>query len=202
MRETESEHKEQGQALVEFTLVITFMILLLMGVLAFGIIFTNQISLFSTAKLAARKANLNDMKQEYCDPYTPDHYNSPIYDTVINNLGGLDPDKIHDILIFLPDDATGGILSNRVDVLDANGNEANGCYDYNNDGACDCSCPSGAGCVHDVCANTLTNNLRCPGAVSIGVEIRYDQDVVAPIINAITGDVMILPARVIMHIED
>jgi len=201
MHETESEHKEQGQALVEFALMITFMTFLLMGLLAFGIIFTNQISLFSTAKLAARKANLNDLKYEYCED-TSGHLNDSIYDTVVNNLGGLDPDKLHDILIFLPDDATGKILPNKVDVLYANGSEADGCYDYNDDGGCDCSCPSGTGCIHDLCANTLTNNLRCPNTVSIGVEVRYDQDVVVPIVNAITGDVIILPARVVMHIED
>ncbi len=201
MRENESEHKDQGQALVEFALMVTFLTFVLMGMLAFGIIFTNQISLISTAKLAARKANLNDLRYEYCNDASG-HSNGSIYDTVINNLGGLDADKIHDILIFLPDDATGDILPNRVDVLDKDGSEANGCYDYNNDGACDCSCPGGAGCVHDVCANTLPNNLRCPGTVSIGIEIRYDQDVVVPLINAITGDVIVLPARVVMHIED
>ncbi len=210
MRKTEPEHlehKEQGQALVEFALLITFLTFVLMGILAFGIIFTNQISLFSTANLAARKANLNDMRYEYCREGQQDqHLNTPIYDTVINNLGGLDPDKIHDILIFIPDDATGKIKPGRVDVLDADGTliAEHSCYDYNHDGTCDCtSCAAGGeNCVDDVCAGTLKNEWRCPSSVSIGVEVRYDQDVVVPIVNAITGDVIVVPARVVMHIED
>jgi len=202
MHKNESEHQEEGQALVEFALMITFMTFLLMGLLAFGIIFTNQISLFSTAKLAARKANMNDMRALYCVD-KDGHLNSPIWDTVVNNLGGLEPDKLHDILIFLPDDATGRINPNKVDVVYANGDDAaNVCYDYNDDGTCDCTCPGGTGCVHDVCGHSLANEDRCPPNVSIGVEIRYDQDVVVPIVNAITGDVIILPARIVMHIED
>lgn len=206
MRENELEHEDQGQALVEFALMITFLTFLLMGLLAFGIIFTNQISLFSTAKLAARRANQNDMIQQYCNPPIwsgpTGHLNDEIYDTVIYNLGGLELDKVHDILIFLTDDASGQILPGAVDVLDKDNNAADGCYDYNNDGSCDCSCPSGAGCVHDVCANTLENQDRCVANIAIGVEIRYEQDVVVPLVNAITGDVIILPARVVMHIED
>lgn len=203
MRENGSEHKEQGQALVEFALLVTFLTFLLMGLLAFGIIFSNQLSLFSTAKLAARKATMNTMRHDYCDGSDPNgHLNSPIYDTVINNLGGLEIDKIHDILIFVPDDATGKIRPNQVDVLYANGSEATGCYDYNHDGSCDCSCPGGTGCVHDLCANTFKNSMRCDPNLSIGVEVRYDQDVVVPIVNAITGDVIVVPARVVMHVED
>jgi Flp pilus assembly protein TadG len=199
------EHREQGQALVEFALLITFLTFVLMGVLAFGIIFTNQISLFSTANLAARKANLNDMRYLYCED-DDGHLNSPIYDTVINNMGGLDKNRIHDILIFIPDDATGNIRADRVDVLDADGAAVaeHTCYDYNHNGTCDCSSCSDGGenCVDDVCAGTLKNEWRCPGTVSIGVEVRYDQDVVVPIVNAITGDVIVVPARVVMHIED
>jgi hypothetical protein len=139
------------------------------------------------------------MRVDYC-ANPSDHLNDPIYDTVMNNLGNLPPAKIHDIIIFLST-SDGRITSNRVDVVYANGSEASGCYDYNHDGGCDCSCPSGSGCVNDFCANTFTNQYRCNTDASIGVEVRYDQDILVPLINAITGDVIILPARVIMHVE-
>ncbi len=192
------ETRESGQALVEFALLITFLIVLVMGVLAFGLILTTEISLLTTANLAARMANHNELRVEYC-ALPSGHLNGPIYDTVMNNLGNWPTENIRDIIIFRAEE-DGGIDSGKVDVVLGNGSEANGCYDYNHDGSCDCSGPGS--CVHDLWANTLTNNYRCDTTAFLGVEIRYNQVVPVPFINAITGDVIVLPARMIGRMED
>lgn len=190
-----NEKEESGQALVEFALLFTFLTLLVMGVLAFGLILTTQISLVGTARSAARRANLNDSKTSYCNESPGGHYNEEIYDTTINALAGLPAENLEAVLIFNGDD---GLDPNKVDVLDGNGNEISGCYDLNGDGDCDCP----GSCEHDVNANTFTNDDRCRFTIAIGVQVMYEQEVPVPLLTWITGDSMILRARVIFELED
>jgi hypothetical protein len=202
-----AEQEEHGQAIVEFALLFTILTFLVMGVLAFGLILTSMISVTAAAKSAARRATMNATKaNEYCGmDNLGEHSNDFLYETVLNSLGGLPPENLNSILIF--DGTSGDIDPGAVDVIYADGDEAVGCFDYNDDGVCDCtSCPAdclsgSAACVHDICANTFLNNCRCDPDISIGVEIRYNQEVPVPFLNLITGDVMILPGRAIFHIE-
>jgi Flp pilus assembly pilin Flp len=173
MKRKHKGQDEQGQAIVEFALLFTFLTLLVMGVLGFGLILTTQISLVSTAKVACRKATIRSMHTEYCSRQSSDHYNSPIYDTVINSLGGLPVENIEGIVIFEASDE-GQIIEENMDILDANG---------------------------DLVVSAFSNGERCRDDIYIGIEIRYNQEVPVPFINWITGDVMVLPARIIMHIE-
>ncbi len=166
-------HEEEGQAIVEFALLFTFLTLLVMAVLGFGLILTTQISVISTAKATARRATLRAMHTEYCNRQASDHYNSPIYDTAINALGGLPQENIEAIVIFEASES-GDIIQSNMDVLDADGNLVTGDF---------------------------PNGERCDDNIYIGIEIRYNQEVPVPILNWITGDVMVLPARIIMHIE-
>lgn len=190
----QNEREESGQALVEFALLFTFLTLLVMGVLAFGLILTTQISLVGTARAAARRANLNDSKTAYCNESPGGHYNEEVYDTTVNALAGLPMENLEAVLIFRGDS---GLNPNMVDVLDGNGNELSGCYDLNGDGTCDCP----GTCEQDVNANTFENSERCD-SIAIGVQVMYEQEVPVPLLNWITGDSMILRARAIFELED
>lgn len=193
----QSETREQGQALIEFALLITFLVVLVMGILAFGLILTTEVSLLSTANLASREANHNDLRKNYYCAFGDQHTNGPIFDIVMNNLGGLPAENMRDIIIFRAT-TTGEIDSNAVDVVLANGNAVTGCYDYNHDGSCDCP----GSCENDLNSGTLLNSMRCDASAYLGVEIRYDQVVPVPFISAITGDTIVLPARMIGKVED
>jgi Flp pilus assembly pilin Flp len=204
MRQNKKE--ESGQALVEFALLFTFLTLLVMGVLAFGLILTSEMSLVASARSAARKANLNKTKTIYCDTANlSGHSNSEVFETAINALGGLHPEDIRAVIIF--EGSGGQINPGAADVLDANGNDQSGCYDLNHDGTCDCtSCPTTCGsdaavCVHDICANSFCNQERCYYAESIGVQIQYNQEVPVPIFDWIVGDTVVLPAQAIFALE-
>lgn len=165
--------KEHGQAVLEFSLIAIVLALVIMGILAFGLILVNQISLEPVAKAAAREANLRTMHTEYCARAPGDHYNGPIYDAVIQNLGRLEQDHIDSIVIFQATD-DGHIRTDRQDILDAAGNLQTAAF---------------------------SNSERCSDLISIGIELRYIQEVPVPLVNRITGDPILLHARVIMHIE-
>jgi Flp pilus assembly protein TadG len=49
-------HNEDGQAMVEFTLVATLLLLILFGIIQFGIAFKNSIALTDAVRAGARKA--------------------------------------------------------------------------------------------------------------------------------------------------
>jgi Flp pilus assembly protein TadG len=48
--------KEDGQALVEFAILLPILLLLLLGILQFGVVFNNYIQVTSAAREGARKA--------------------------------------------------------------------------------------------------------------------------------------------------
>lgn len=47
--------REQGQTMVEFTIVLPILVVLLFGIIQFGIIFNNWVTLTDAARAAARK---------------------------------------------------------------------------------------------------------------------------------------------------
>ncbi|HZQ90108.1 MAG TPA: TadE family protein [Gaiellaceae bacterium] len=49
-------HKEEGQAMVEFVLVATLLLLILFGIIQYGIAFKNSIALTDAVRAGARKA--------------------------------------------------------------------------------------------------------------------------------------------------
>lgn len=51
--------RRRGQALVEFTLVATMLLLLLLGVVQFGIVYSNQLAVTDAAREGARRAAIN-----------------------------------------------------------------------------------------------------------------------------------------------
>jgi Flp pilus assembly protein TadG len=56
MLRVRSLHREDGQAIVEFALVLPLLVGLLVGIVQFGIIFNNYETLTDAARVAARKA--------------------------------------------------------------------------------------------------------------------------------------------------
>ena len=57
---TRSAHpRRRGQALVEFTLVATMLLLLLLGVVQFGIVYSHQLAITDAAREGARRAAIN-----------------------------------------------------------------------------------------------------------------------------------------------
>ena len=48
--------RQEGQALVEFTIVATLLILLLLGIAQFGIVWNNYVSVTQAAREGARRA--------------------------------------------------------------------------------------------------------------------------------------------------
>jgi len=169
---TRTTHKqeEQGQALVEFALVFTMLAMLVMGVLAFGLILTNEISLLAAARAAGRTATLHDTFNYYCSEPGDQNYNTPTYNRAMSSLGGLPPENIESIIIF---NAEPGMESHQ-DVLDQDGS---------------------------LLIDGFPNAERCTAGMHIGVELRYNQEVPVPIVNKITGDVMILRARVVFRVD-
>jgi Flp pilus assembly protein TadG len=53
---TTRTNKDKGQALVEFAIILPILLLLLLGILQFGVVFNNYIQVTSAAREGARKA--------------------------------------------------------------------------------------------------------------------------------------------------
>ncbi|MBN1813221.1 MAG: pilus assembly protein [Anaerolineae bacterium] len=168
-----SNRKEnQGQALVEFTLLFTFLALLLMGVLGFGLIFIQQIALLNTTRSAARAATVQDARLEYCDPNQPNgHSNDFAYDMAITALGTLEQDQIVSITIYDP------LTLSHEDVLDGNGTML--VQNFPNQYRCSLYSADG----------------------DIGIMIIYSQEMPVPLLNAITGDPVNLWARAVFPLQ-
>ncbi len=54
-----AQARRRGQALVEFTLVATLLLLLLLGIIQFGIVYSNQLAVTDAAREGARRAAIN-----------------------------------------------------------------------------------------------------------------------------------------------
>jgi len=157
--------RERGQSLVEFALLLPIIVLLVMGLLMFGIIFGVQITLTEAAAAGARQAVVED----YCSlPNPQGHHNTEIYDAVVNALGWLGKDNIQTITIYKAGE-DGSVTEGLMDVLDADGNSA-GTYNF-------------------------VNTHRCGADIYIGVEVTYRQVVFVPVINLVIGDEIVLQAR-------
>ena len=53
---TRRRNRQEGQALVEFAILLPILLLLLLGILQFGVVFNNYIQVTSAAREGARKA--------------------------------------------------------------------------------------------------------------------------------------------------
>ncbi|MBU0493959.1 MAG: pilus assembly protein [Chloroflexi bacterium] len=90
----------QGQSLVEFSLLLPILLLLVMGLLLFGIVFGVQITLTEAATAGARQA----VVEEYCSLPPTGHHNTEIYDAVVNALGWLGKGNVQSIVVYLAGD--------------------------------------------------------------------------------------------------
>jgi Flp pilus assembly protein TadG len=54
-----SLNREDGQAIVEFALVLPLLMALLLGIVQFGIVFNNYVTLTDAARVGARKASVS-----------------------------------------------------------------------------------------------------------------------------------------------
>jgi len=114
--------REGGQSLVEFALLFPIIVLLVMGLLMFGIIFGVQITLTEAAAAGARQAAVENYSSR--DPW--EYYDQTIYDAVVNALGWLGTDNIQTITIYAAN--SDGSMSGAKDVLDADGNDISLAY--------------------------------------------------------------------------
>lgn len=109
---------------------------------------------------------------DYTDQDLPDPFDAPIYGALVDNMIMLGPEHIHAIVIFDATDPLGADGSRR-DILDANGN---------------------------VVSSNYPNALRVMGG-AIGVQVQYDQPVIVPIVNTITGDEMRIIKQAALRLE-
>ena len=56
---TTRRHRQDGQALVEFAILLPVLLLLLLGIIQFGVSFNNYIQVTSAARKGARKASVS-----------------------------------------------------------------------------------------------------------------------------------------------
>lgn len=56
MRAPESLRREDGQAITEFALILPILVALLLGIIQFGIVFNNYLTITDAARAGARKA--------------------------------------------------------------------------------------------------------------------------------------------------
>ncbi len=152
--------------MVEFAILLPMIVLMVMGLMMFGIIFGIQITLTEAAAAGARQA----VVEEYCKLSGTGHHNTEIYQAVVKALGWLGKENIQAITIY-ETTADGGIGSYQ-DVLDKDGNQGSP-YNFTNGRRC-----------------TLVQTFGY-----IGVRVTYRQPVFLPMINLITGDEIILQGQ-------
>ena len=77
---------ERGQAIVEFALVLPILMAILLGIIQFGIIFNNYITLTDATRAGARKAAVSRFLNDN---------GASAKQAVIDSAQGLDPDRPH-----------------------------------------------------------------------------------------------------------
>ncbi len=108
--------RQEGQNLLEFALIFFILIMIIMGIIGFGLIFNAHLNLNLAINSAARAGSVIDYSL-----YPPNEsYDEAIYDELVGNLILLNADNIVDITIFRPQ--ADGSIGSMKNVLDADGN--------------------------------------------------------------------------------
>ncbi len=158
--------RPNGQSMVEFAILLPMIILLVMGLMMFGIIFGIQITLTEAAAAGARQA----VVEEYCKLSGSGHHNTEIYQAVIKAMGWLGKENIQSIAVY--EAQADGSVGSYQDVLNKDGTQGSP-YNFTNSRRC-----------------TLVSTYGY-----IGVRVTYRQPVFLPMINLITGDEIILQGQ-------
>jgi hypothetical protein len=126
-----------------------------------------------TLNLAVNAAARTAAVQPYKDGTIPldDPYDEPIYNEIVDTLMLLTADNIESIIIFEPE--ADGSIGSTYNALDGNGNYTHTSY-FNDDRDRD--------------------NI-------IGIQITYNQPVIVPLINAITGEEVEIVKMAVSRIE-
>lgn len=159
-------HRPHGQSMVEFAILLPMIVLMVMGLMMFGIIFGIQITLTEAAAAGARQA----VVEEYCKLSGSGHHNTEIYQAIVKAMGWLGKENIQSITIYEATDDGG--IGDYQDVLDKDGNQGSP-YNFTNSRRCQLVQTFGY----------------------IGVRVRYRQPVFLPMISLITGDEIILQGQ-------
>lgn len=107
---------QKGQGLLEFSLIFLILMMIVMGVIGFGLIFNAQLTINLAASAAARQAAVLDYEGEPAN----EHLNEPIYDAIIDSLILLNSENIIDITIYKPQED--GSIGVEKDILNKDGN--------------------------------------------------------------------------------
>jgi len=162
---------QEGQGLLEFTMIFLILMLVMFGIIGFSLIFNAHLNLNLAVNAAARVGAVI----EYTDPIYPEYYDEPMYDELVGSLVLLDQDNIVDITIFDGDEAGGAVGTHR-DILDGDGNHI---------------------------SNNFPRSLRTreSGDAAIGVQVRYNQPIIVPLLSAITGEEILIVRSAVVRLE-
>ena len=108
-------HRQEGQSLVEFSLICLILFMILLGIIGFSLIFSAHLSLNLAVNTAGRAAAVQDWS------FAPETgYDQIIYDELVGSLIILTPQNIQSIIIYRPN--ADGSISNIRNTLNAAGN--------------------------------------------------------------------------------
>jgi hypothetical protein len=115
---------QSGQGLLEFSLIFLILMMIIMGIIGFGLIFNAHLTLNLAVNAAARTAAV----QPYKDGTVPidNPYDAPIYNEIVDTLILLSTDNIESIIIYEPEED--GSIGDLYNELDGNGNYLHTAY--------------------------------------------------------------------------
>jgi hypothetical protein len=162
-----AKNRQEGQNLLEFSLIFFILIIIVLGIIGFGLIFNAHLNLNMAVNSAARSGSVIDYS--LFDPN--ESYDQPIYDELVGNLVLLSAENVVDITIYRPE--ADGSIGSMKNVLDGDGN---------------------------LVSENYTNASRVMDT-EIGVQVRYTQPVIVPIVSLITGQQMQIIKRASFRLE-
>jgi len=109
-------HQSHGQQMLEFALILPLVLLIVMGIFAFGFIFNAQVTLANAAAAGARVGSVVN----YAEYPVNGHQNTEIYQAIVQNMSWLGMGQVQSITIYQPN--TDGTISGIKDQI----NPANG----------------------------------------------------------------------------
>ncbi|MBN1813220.1 MAG: pilus assembly protein [Anaerolineae bacterium] len=114
---------QSGQSLLETAIVFSLLMLVVMGILGFGLIFHAHITLSLATNAAVRAGCVVD----YSNPDLPDPFDDAIYEALVDAMTMVSPEYIEAVIIYDATDPLGPNGSRR-DILDAAGNVVSSNY--------------------------------------------------------------------------
>ncbi len=104
-------NQTHGQQMLEFALILPLVLLIVMGIFAFGFIFNAQVTLANAAAAGARAGSVIN----YAEYDVNGHQNAEIYQAIKTNMSWLGMSRVQSITIYQPN--PDGTISTYKDQL-------------------------------------------------------------------------------------